>query len=165
MALAAHPQQMDVENRCRLAGFSQIGEFGPVAARRCVDVIAEGAVAGRHRVDVAGRDVDTVQQRLAGLFLVSVVVIAGDEAVISPEQVHPRPVHRMAADPGQQTDPGAAAGEHNPCAAAGRDGRRDRAGQAVTGRGHQCVGVRVGLYGHAHGQEYRTFSIPASASW
>ena len=117
VALRRPCRAVHVEIRCGCAIVGVGGQHLLVGERRGVDVVAELAVAGRHRVHVGSRDVDVVQQRLAGLLVVAVVVGRGDVAFVAPEQVHLGPVDRLAvfADVLEQFDAGSAAGEHDVC--------------------------------------------------
>ncbi len=164
MALAAHAEQMDVEIRC---GFAVVGVGGQhllVRERRGVQVVAELAIAGGHRVHVGRRDVDLVQQCLAGLLLVAFVVVFGDIAVLAPEQVHLRPVDMAAVLPGmlEQADASAAAGEHDQRPAPGRHRIGDGSDQPVSDGGDESRLVRVLLDDGVH--TYCTLSMPSSAS-
>ena len=141
MALTTHAEQMHIEKRCRRPEFGIHGEDVLVGLGSCRDVCTELAVAGRHRVDVARGDVDVVQQCLAGLFLVSLVVIVGDEPVVTPEQMHARPVDRVGAEVLEQSDPGSAAGQNNHREAAVGDRIVDRCGESITGTRDKCFGV------------------------
>ena len=98
MPLAAHAEQMDVEFRSRRTGFGDARQVFFVGAGRPVKVGAEPVVACRHGMDVAVRDPDVIEQCLAGLFLVAVVITAGHVPVVTEEQVHPRPVDIVGAE-------------------------------------------------------------------
>ena len=123
-----------------LVVIGDVGQDVRIVGRRRVEVVAERAVTGRHRLDVGGGDGDVVDQGLAGLLVVAFVVVGGHEALITPEQVHLRPVHPVVvgADVLEQSDPGAAAGQYDQRAAAGRDGTGDRLDQPLARGGDQC---------------------------
>ncbi len=92
-------------------------------------------------------DGDVVEQRLAGLLLVALRVVGGDEALVAPEELDPRPVHRVPCGTVphllQHGDAGAPAGEHErrPAAPGLRVGQcRDQPGGAGGGQ-HVRTGV------------------------
>jgi hypothetical protein len=164
VALAAHAQQVHIEVRCGLAVVGVGGQHLLVVACRCVQVVAEFAATGRHRMDVVDRDVDVVEQRFAGLLVVALVIVFWHEAIVAPVQMHFGPVDLVAAlaDPFEHADAGAATGQHDLRLAAFVDRVGDRVNQSVAGRGDQRRGVGVFLDDGAH--MYCTFSMPCSAS-
>jgi len=125
-------------------------------------VVAEFAVAGRHRVHVAGRDVDVVQQRLTGLLLVAFVVIFGDVSLVAPEQMDLGPIDPsgLRTEVAHQAVAVAAAGQHDQRSSARGNGGIDDADQSLARRGDQPVAVGERLDG-AHA--YSTRSMPSSA--
>ena len=145
---------MDVEQRGGLAGCGEAGQIVFVGARRAGDVIAEPAIAGRHRMDIGRRDVDVVQQCRTRLLLVTFVVIDRHVPVVTEEKVYPSPINRVRAEVFKQTDTGTPAGQHDHRATARRDGRKDCCRQPVAGGGYQGSRVGVGFDGFRHGQAF-----------
>ncbi len=98
-------------------------------------------------MDPALVDRHVVEQRLAGLLLVALRVVGGHEALVAPEELDPRPVHRLPCGTVphllQHGDAGTPAGEHErrPAAPGLRIGqRRDQPGGAGGGQ-HVRIGV------------------------
>ena len=114
---------------------------------------------------IGGRDVDAVEQRLPGLLFVALVVVFGHVPIVAPVQMHLRPVDLLAAlaDPLEQSDAGAATGQHDLSLAAFVDRIGDRVDQSIACRGDQRIGVGVLFDDGAH--TYWTLSMPCSASW
>ena len=164
MALGAHSQQVDIEIRYQLAGCGVGGQHLLVRQRRGGQVAAEFTVAGRHRVHVAGRDVDVVEQRLTRLFVVALVVVLGNVTLVAPEEVHLGPVDLVSrrGEVPQQPDTVAAAGQHDQCPAPGHHGILDGFDQSLAGGVNQGVAVREGVDDRDH--MYCTLSIPSSAA-
>ena len=165
MALRPHAQQVDIEIRCRLAGVGVGRQQLFVGQRRGGKIIAEFTVAGRHRVHMARRDVDVIEQRLPRLLVVALVVILGNVAFVAPEQMHLGPVDlpSLCAERLQQPDPVAAAGQHDQRSAPGRYGGRNGIDQSPGGGRDQDLAFRKNLDDGAH--TYCTFSMPSSAVW
>ena len=154
MTFAAHAEQVHIEDRRRLPGVGECGQGVGVGRRGGIEIGAEFAVVGRHRVDVASRDVHVVEQRLAGLLLVALVVVAGHVAVIAPEQVDSCPVEVVCAQSGEKSGTGTAAGQDDQCATTFCDRSGDRRCQPVAGGRHQCVGIGIGFDTHSHRQAF-----------
>ena len=151
MTLAAHAQQVNVE-RGRGPAPAGLGQHLGVGLGRRVQRVTELTVAGGPPVDHWRRDGHVVEQRLAGLLFVALVVVMGDESFVTPVDVNLRPVDIAAAltDPLEEADSRAAAGQHDVRRSSGVDRVPDRFHQPVPGGGDQCcsVGVRFDLRRH-----------------
>ena len=154
MTLSAHAEQVDIEDRCWLTWFGVRNQNVCIGTRGGIEVGAESCVARRHRMNIAGRDVDVVQKCLAGLFLVAFVIVVRHVPIVTPEQMDSCPIDGVRTEVFEQGDAGASAGQHNQRPTARRDGSRDLRHEAVTHCGHQFRGVGIGLDGYAHGQPF-----------
>ena len=93
---------------------------------------------------------DAVQQRLAGLLLVALVVVGGHEALVAPPDVDRRPVDRLApgsaaraatcSSTAMPTPPPVSTTDAVPCTACAAASRATSASAAARAR---CVGVRL----------------------
>src|SRR6185312_10452106 len=164
MAFRPHSQQVDIEIRYRPAGFGVGGQDLLVGQCRGGQIAAELTVTGGHRVHVARRDVDVVEQCSAGLLVVALVVVFGNVALVAPEQMHACPVDPLTvhAELTQQRDAVAAAGEHDQCPAPGRYGRPDGVDQSFGGGIDQGRAIGEDFDDGTH--TYCTFLMPSSAA-
>jgi hypothetical protein len=107
VAVRPHPEQQDVERRRgtitrrRMTGeLVGVGGGRGLRGRRFAGSLA----AGRHRVDVrrgqSGRRHQSVEERVARLRLVAVLVPGGQESLVPPPQVHAGPVDGVAQGAG-----------------------------------------------------------------
>jgi hypothetical protein len=163
VSLGSHAEQVHIEIRNRLTGRRVGCQQLLVGQRRRGQVVAEFAVAGRHRMHLAGRDVDVGQQRGPRLFVVALVVVLGDVAFVAPEQMHACPVDVTPHQRLQQPDAVAATGQHHQRSAAGRHGACDGVGQSRCGGFDHGLAIRENFDAGAH--TYCTFSMPSSADW
>ena len=156
-------EQVNVEIRCGIARLGIRGQDLLVGQRGGGQVVAEFAVGGRHGVHVAGRDVDVIQQGLAGLLVVAFVVVFGDVSIVAPEQMHLGPVDPpgLRGEETHQPVAVAAAGQHDQRLTARGDRSLDDVDQSFARRSNQSVAVVERLYGGAHA--YSTRSMPSNA--
>src|SRR5690554_376298 len=128
-------------------------KFSCIALGGCVEVKA--LVGRRERMDVALGEVQGVQQGLARLLLIAVGVAIRHPALVTPPEMHPRPVDvctvRGGGDGREDADSDAPTGENDVHRTLAVEGSLRRADHAARYSPHQFVGVVMHQYSSGHG--------------
>ena len=137
----SHAQDDEVErgNRPVVLGSRRGGEHGRVRLGGVLGTITGRAAEGRHRMDTTRVEGHRVQQGGPGLRLVALWITAGQEPLVTPPDVEPRPVDGVPQPrPGDRLERRVhdrAAGDHHRGRAAG--------GLRVDDPGHEAGGDRL----------------------
>ena len=119
MRLGADAQEQHVKGR-DVAVVTKLGclaQLIRVPFGRCLRIVSVRTVGRRHGVDERGIEIDMVEQRLAGLGLVSLRVARGKESFVPPPDGEPPPVNgisgRRRGDGSEGGGSHATAGQHD----------------------------------------------------